>query len=359
MPSVRPRRFPLPLLLSGLAIMLLFLVAASAARGAVSIPISECLRILWHRAGFPVTASIDRQHEAVLLLIRLPRVLLALLVGAGLGISGTAMQGLMRNPLADPSLIGISSGGALAATLVFLAGDVAGGVASMKLVQYPGIFLLPAAAFLGALATTLAVYRLSHAAGRMMIAVVLLAGIAINAIANAFSALLTFFATDTQIRNVSFWKLGSLGGATWMSVAILLPCVLLPVIVLTGQGRVLNAFLLGEGEAFHLGLRVERAKRTIILMVALAAGASVAFTGIIGFVGLVVPHILRFVTGPDYRRLLPASALFGAALLLACDLVSRTLVVPAELPIGIITALGGAPFFLYLLLRNRKLRFMP
>ncbi len=355
MPHSAPKRVPLPLLLAGLLGLLALLMAASTARGAVSIPVAECVRILWHRMGFPVAVAIDPQHEAVLLLIRLPRVLLAMLVGAGLGISGAAMQGLMRNPLADPSLIGISSGGALAATLIFLAGDVA----TMKLAQYPGIFVLPAAAFLGALATTFAVYRLSHAAGRVMVAVVLLAGIAINAIANAFSALLTFFATDTQIRNVSFWKLGSLGGATWPACAIMLPCVLLPVIVLTGQGRVLNAFLLGESEAFHLGLRVERAKRLIILSVALAAGASVAFTGIIGFVGLVVPHILRFLVGPDYRRLLPASALFGAALLLACDLVSRTLVVPAELPIGIITALGGAPFFLYLLLRNRKLRLMP
>lgn len=289
----------------------------------------------------------------MLLFIRLPRILLAILVGAGLGISGTAMQGLMRNPLADPSLIGISSGGALAATLVFLMGDAA----ALRMAQYPGVFVLPAAAFLGALGTTLAVYRLSHAGGRMMISVVLLAGIAINAMANAFSALLTFFATDTQIRNVSFWKLGSLGGATWTSVAILLPCVLVPVALLCGQSRALNAFLLGESEAFHLGVRVERAKRLVILMVALAAGASVAFTGIIGFVGLVVPHILRFVMGPDYRRLLPASALLGGSILLAGDLVSRTLVAPAELPIGIITALGGAPFFLYLLLRNRQLRW--
>lgn len=346
MKASAPHRLPLPLLLIGLATLLLILAAVSITRGAVAIPLTQCLNILLHHG------PADAQQQAVLLQIRLPRILLALLVGAGLGISGTAMQGLMRNPLADPSLIGISSGGALAATLVFLAGDTA----ALKLAQYPGVFLLPAAAFGGALVTTLAVYRLSQSAGRMMIAVVLLAGIAINAMANAFSALLTFFATDSQIRNVSFWKLGSLGGATWVSVAIMLPCVLIPVAVLSGQGRALNAFLLGEGEAFHLGLPVERAKRIIILMVALAAGASVAFTGIIGFVGLVVPHILRYLAGPDYRRLLPASALAGGVLLLAGDLISRTIVVPAELPIGIITALGGAPFFLYLLLRDRRLR---
>jgi len=339
------KRLPLPVVLWSLIGLLAVLVLISATQGAVHIPVAECIRILLNRMGIGST-ELDPQQDAVLTLIRLPRIALAALVGAGLGISGTAMQGLLRNPLADPSLIGISSGGALAATLVFLLGET-------------GIFVLPAAAFLGALVTTLAVYRLSHSAGRMMIAVVLLAGIAINAMANAFSALLTFLATDTQIRNVSFWKLGSLGGATWNSVAIMLPCVLLPIAVLTLQGRALNAFLLGESEAFHLGLRVERAKRLTILMVALAAGASVAFTGIIGFVGLVVPHILRFLIGPDYRRLLPASALFGAALLLGCDLVSRTLVTPAELPIGIITALGGAPFFLYLLLRDRKLRFAP
>ena len=338
-------RLRLPAVLWGLFFTLAVLLLVSVTRGAVRIPVSECFLIVLSHCGLP-HGSIDPQHDAVLMQIRLPRICLALLVGAGLGIAGTAMQGLMRNPLADPSLIGISSGGALAATLVFLLGETS-------------VFVLPAAAFAGALITTLAVYRLSQSGGRMMIAVVLLAGIAINALANAFSALLTFFATDTQIRNVSFWKLGSLGGSSWTTVAILLPCVAIPVWVLIGQGRALNAFLLGESEAFHLGIHVERAKRLTILMVALAAGASVAFTGIIGFVGLVVPHILRFLVGPDYRRLLPASALFGAALLLICDLVSRTLVIPAELPIGIITALGGAPFFLYLLLRDRRLRFVP
>ena len=338
-------RLRLPAVLWGLFFTLAVLLLVSVTRGAVRIPVSECLSILLSHCGLS-QGSIDPQHDAVLMQIRLPRICLALLVGAGLGIAGTAMQGLMRNPLADPSLIGISSGGALAATLVFLLGETS-------------IFILPAAAFTGALITTLAVYRLSHSGGRMMIAVVLLAGIAINALANAFSALLTFFATDIQIRNVSFWKLGSLGGSSWTAVVILLPCVTIPIWLLIRQGRALNAFLLGESEAFHLGIHVERAKRLTILMVALAAGASVAFTGIIGFVGLVVPHILRFLVGPDYRRLLPASALFGAALLLICDLISRTLVTPAELPIGIITALGGAPFFLYLLLRDRGLRFVP
>ncbi len=343
---------PVPFLVF-LGLLLVGLAFFSVSQGAVPISPAECFRILARCVGFPVQ-PVDFQKQAVLLSIRLPRILLAILVGAGLGISGAAMQGLMRNPLADPSLIGISSGGALAATLVFVVGDVA----SLRFSQYPGLLALPTAAFVGALLTMIVVYRLSHIAGRLVIGVVLLAGIAINALANAFSALLTFFATDTQIRNISFWRLGSLGGATWISVGLLAPFIVVPLVLLLTQARSLNAFLLGDSEAFHLGVKVETVKRLVVIMVAMASGASVAITGIIGFVGLVVPHILRFLLGPDYRLLLPGSALLGAILLLAGDLISRTLVSPAELPIGIITALGGAPYFLYLLLRDRRYRFL-
>jgi iron complex transport system permease protein len=254
------------------------------------------------------------------------------------------MQGLFRNPLADPSLIGVSSGAMFAATAVFVIGD---------LVAAQWTSYLPAAAFAGALITTIVVYRLSKIGGQTVIATMLLAGIALNALAQAGASLMTFFATDTQIRSIAFWRLGSLGGATWRSVGLIAPFVLAPTLVLPFFSKALNAFLLGESEAFHVGINVERIKNLTILLVAMAAGASVAVTGIIAFVGLIVPHVIRLATGPDYRRLLPASAMLGAAMIVGADVLARTLVVPAELPIGIITALVGAPFFLWLLIRER------
>jgi iron complex transport system permease protein len=202
------------------------------------------------------------------------------------------------------------------------------------------------------------VYRLATIAGQTIVATLLLAGIAINALAQAFSGFLTFYATDTQIRSLTFWKLGSLGGATWTSVLVAAPFVLLPLLLFPRLARPLNALLLGESEAGHLGFDVERVKRLVVVMVALVVGVGVALTGLIGFVGLVVPHLLRLMIGPDHRALLPGSALLGASLLVGADLVARTVVAPAELPIGILTAITGAPFFLWLLLRDRKWRLI-
>ena len=322
-----------------LALLLVLLVLISLGKGAVAISPHECLEILFQRPG------VDAQKAAVLVSIRLPRIILAVLVGAGLGLSGSAMQGLFRNPLADPGLIGVSSGAMLASTAIFVLGDLAGR-------QWNDF--LPFAAFFGALLATLLVYRLARTQERTMIATMLLAGIALNALAQAGASLLTFVATDTQIRSITFWRLGSLGGATWTTIWMVAPFILLPVLVLPMFANALNAFLLGESEAYHLGIHVERAKNLIIVLVAMAAGASVAVTGIIGFVGLIVPHLLRFLVGPDHRRLLPGSALLGASLVVGADVLSRTLVAPAELPIGILTALAGAPFFLWLLLREKR-----
>ena len=264
------------------------------------------------------------------------------------------MQGLFRNPLADPSLVGISSGAALAATAVVIVGDAA----SFTLPPIFQLFAFPLAAFAGALVTTSIIYRLSTIAGQTAVATLLLAGIAINAIAQAFSGFLTFYATDTQIRNLTFWKLGSLGGGNWATVLTIVPFIVLPILLFSRLARPLNALLLGESEAGHLGFDIERVKRLTIILVALSVGASVAFTGLISFVGLVVPHLLRLTIGPDHRYLLPGSALLGAILLLAADLIARTLVAPAEMPIGVLTAITGAPFFLWLLLRDRKWRII-
>jgi iron complex transport system permease protein len=335
-----------------LIILLAIIVFLSVDKGAVEISLGQCAAIVARRLGFHLPFAFDSQQEATLLSIRLPRVVLGLMVGAALGISGTAMQGLFRNPLADPSLIGISSGAALAATIVIVVGD---------LVAFNGptlvrLMALPVAAFAGGLVTTVLVYRLATIAGQTIVATLLLAGIAINALSQAFSGLVTYFATDTQIRSITFWKLGSLGGATWNSVLIAGPFILIPIALFPILARDLNALLLGEAEAGHLGVNAERVKRLSVIFVAMAVGAAVAVSGIITFVGLVVPHVLRLILGPDHGRLLPASALLGAILLLASDLVARTLVAPAELPIGILTALIGAPFFIWLLLRDRKWR---
>lgn len=340
------------IVLVGLVVLLIAVFLISIDKGAVEISVAQCLAILGRRVGLNLPFAFTLQQEATLLDIRLPRVLLGLIVGAGLGISGAGMQGLFRNPLADPSLIGISSGSALAATFVIIVGDLV----HLSLSSSLGLFAFPAAAFAGGLITALLIYRLSTIGGQTAVATMLLAGIAVNALAQAFSGLLTFFATDTQIRSITFWRLGSLGGASWTSVAIAAPFILVPIILFPFLARALNVLLLGEAEAGHLGINIEFVKRLTVVFVALAVGAAVAVTGLIGFVGLVVPHLLRLVIGPDHRRLLPASALLGASLLLLADLIARTIVAPAELPIGILTAIVGAPFFLWLLLRDRKWR---
>lgn len=349
---VRSSRGRARLALVGLALLLAFVVFLAVDKGAVEISFLQQLAIVGHKLGLRLPWQFTVEQEATLLQIRLPRVLTGLLVGAGLGVSGAAMQGLFRNPLADPSLVGISSGAALAATATVIVGDAV----HFSLPPPAQLFAFPLMAFVGALVTSLLVYRLATIAGQTIVATLLLAGIAINALAQAFSGFLTFYATDTQIRSLTFWKLGSLGGATWTSLGTLSLFVVIPCLLFPQLARPLNALLLGESEAGHLGFDVERVKKLIVVLVSLTVGACVAFTGLIGFVGLVVPHLLRLLMGPDHRGLLPGALLLGAALLVGADLFARTAVAPAELPIGVLTAIIGAPFFLWLLLRDRKWR---
>lgn len=319
--------------------------------GAVDIAPGAVLAILADRLGLSTPWDFETRQALVLVNIRLPRVILGVVVGAGLSISGAMMQGLFRNPLADPGLIGVSSGAALGAvsTIVLLPSASAASVSQ----AVSGAVLLPLAAFTGGVLATVIVYRLATSDGRTSVATMLLAGIAINAVAGAGTGMLTFIADDDQLRDLTFWSLGSLGGATWSSLAVVGPCVLLCVAAAPLLARSLNAMLLGESEAQHLGIDTQWIKRIVIGGAALAVGASVAVAGIIGFVGLVVPHLLRLAIGPDHRVLLPGSALLGGTLLVGADLLSRVVVSPAELPIGIVTALVGGPFFLWLLLRQR------
>jgi iron complex transport system permease protein len=337
-----------PLALGALSFATVLVLVMAVGIGAVTIHPGQVFAILGHQIGIDLPWwPYEERQEVVLLAIRLPRVLLTALVGATLALSGAAVQGLFRNPLADPALIGISSGAAFAAGLAILF------AASVQIVPpWLHLVLLPMTAFVGALLATFLVYRLANDSGRTFVATMLLAGIGINSLAGAGTGLLVFVADDTELRSITFWSLGSLGAATWSALAVVSPFLLLALVRLPVLARSLNALLLGEEEARHLGIEVERLKRRIVVYVALGVGAAVSITGVIGFVGLVVPHVLRLVGGPDHRFVLPGSVLFGAVLLVAADLVSRTVVAPAELPIGIVTAFVGAPVFLWLLLRS-------
>jgi iron complex transport system permease protein len=261
------------------------------------------------------------------------------------------MQGLFRNPLADPALVGVSSGGAFAAAAAIVFTDSKLGE-SLRFMQNE---LLPLAAFAGSLATTIILYGIASRAGRTSIAIFLLAGLAIAAIANAGIGLLVFAADDRQLRDITFWLLGSLSGATWSKTTVIAPVLAIGLMACLWIARGLDVLVLGEAEAFHSGVDVERLKRIAIVLVSAMTGVAVAICGVVGFVGIVVPHLLRLVIGPAHRLLLPASALLGAILLVGADTLARTLVAPAEMPIGILTAAIGAPFFLAILLRQRGL----
>lgn len=278
--------------------------------------------------------------------IRLPRVCTAILVGAALAMAGAALQGLFRNPLADPGLIGVSSGGALGAVavIVFLPLLSVGALVTL--------WLLPIAAFFSGVAVTLVVYRIAWTGGRTEVTVMLLAGIAMNALIGAVIGTIIFMASDDQIRTFVFWSMGSLANGNWSLLGVSLLCIVPGLVLLPLFSRPLNTLLLGEAETYQLGYDIQRIKRSVILLAAGMVGAAVAISGIIAFVGLVVPHLLRVAFGPDHRLLLPASGLTGAILLLWADLGARTLMAPSELPIGILTALLGAPFFLVLLTRS-------
>jgi iron complex transport system permease protein len=322
--------------------------AAAAGVGAAGIPLDRLPAALGIAPGDPATVARD---QLVLWSIRLPRIVLAIMVGAMLAAGGTVMQGLFRNPLADPMLAGVSPGAGLASAAAIVIGDRLLAASKTTL----PFEVLPVAAIMGALITTTLLYRLATRSGRTSIATLLLAGIAIGALCNAGIGFLVFLADDRQLRDITFWLLGSLGGATWGKVAAIAPFAALTLAGLPFIARGLDLIVLGEAEAFHMGVAVERLKRIAIVLVAAATGAAVSVAGVIGFVGIVVPHLLRLVIGPGHRLLLPAALCLGAILLLIADTFARVIAAPAELPIGIVTAAIGAPFFLSLLLRQRAL----
>lgn len=300
------------------------------------------------RAVLDVWNGVNSPEALVLLKLRLPRMLLGAFVGAALALSGAMMQGLFRNALADPGLIGVSSGAALAAVATIALGNSL----AAPWVKTLGVYALPVAAFFGGLATTAVLVTLSRRSGLLAVGTLLLAGVAIAALCGALTGLLAYASDDRELRDLTLWSLGSLAGASWPKVLAVAPFAVALAVFVPTLTRALNGFLLGEAEAFHLGIDVERAKRLCILLTAAATGAAVAVAGVIGFVGIVVPHLVRILGGPDHRFVLLAAAVLGAALVLFADVVARMVVRPAELPLGIVLAAVGAPVFLHLVIRR-------
>jgi iron complex transport system permease protein len=329
--------------LAGLSVLLLAAVLLGAGIGAVRIPPADVASVIAAKFGLGMGAAVDLQTEAIVWEIRLPRVVLALLVGGGLALAGATLQAIFRNPLADPGLIGVSSGASLGAVAAIVLGFSA-----------LGSHTLPLAAFVGGLIAALFVYSFARYEGRTEVVTLLLTGLAVSAIAGAGIGYLVFRATETEVRDAVFWTLGNLGGATWTTVLSALPFIALGAVVMPASARELNLLALGEREAGHLGVETERLRVLLIAAAALTTGAAVAVAGTIGFVGLIVPHLVRLAVGPDNRIVLPASFLAGAALLIYADLAARTVAAPAELPLGVVTSLFGGPFFLWLLHRTRR-----
>lgn len=334
--------------ISGLAILAIAVAIASLFWGAYEVSISETWRLLIASIGRTKT-EVSPAVSYLLLHVRLPRVVLALIVGSTLAVSGAALQALFRNPLADPGLVGVTSG----AMLFTVVGIVISNQLAIFVSGYFNYLILTILAFSGSLLTTWLVYRLATLGSKTYVSTMLLAGVAISALAGAVTGLFTYFSSEEQLRDITFWTLGSLGSANWQEVAVLSPITLGIMFVLFRHTRAMNLFLLGEQEAAFAGVNIQKIKRVIILSTALGVGASVAACGMIGFVGLVVPHLLRLLRGTDHRWLLPASALLGGSLMVIADSIARTVIAPAELPIGVLTALIGSPFFLWLLLKSR------
>ncbi|RJQ10718.1 MAG: iron ABC transporter permease [Bacillota bacterium] len=315
--------------------------------GSVSLPPGEVLSILMSKLPWLTTdrlPSWPSSHEAIVLTLRLPRVLLAGVVGASLAVAGGAFQGLFRNPMADPYIIGVSSGAALGASLAIALGVP---------VTVTGLGGVPLAAFAGAVAAVLLVYAIARVGREVPVGNLLLSGVAVGAFLSALVSLVVVFSRN-HIEEIVFWLMGSLAGRGWTHLGAAVPYLVVGSLILLYLARDLNALLLGEEEAAHLGIDVERTKKLILGAASLLTAAAVATCGVVGFVGLVVPHIVRLMVGPDHRSLLPVSAAAGALLMILADLAARTVIRPGELPIGVVTALLGGPFFLYLLRRSRS-----
>lgn len=333
-----------------LSLVLFVSMIFSACIGALPISLQELWEIVLFKVGLISQTNVEEQKSIVFWVIRLPRVCLAVLIGAALGIAGASLQGLFRNPIADSTLIGVTSGASLFAVFVIMLSVKYFGMLN----EWVGAYGISFVAFLGAAITTFLVYQLAKFTGDGGVVTLLLCGIAINAFVGAITGLMTYLADDAQLRSITFWNLGSLGGASWTSVLSVAPFVAISVVFMPYLAKSLNLLVLGESQAGSMGVNLKVLKRKVIILATLGVGASVAVAGTIGFVGLVVPHIIRTTFGPDHKTLLIGSALAGAIVLTLADTLSRTIVAPSELPIGILTALLGTPFFIYILWEQKR-----
>ncbi len=328
----------------GLVVALVVIVLVSAGAGQLSISPFEVFGAVMHRIGLDIGPLPENQSaEIALWTVRFPRIVMAALVGAALAVAGLLMQAIFGNPLAEPGVVGVSSGAALGASATIVFGWT-----------FLGNWTIAVTAFVAGLIATFLVYLMSRANGKTEVVTLVLTGIAVNAFANAGLALMTFLGDAASREQIVFWQLGSLNGSRWDQVLIVLPLVVVGVTSSIVVARRLDLLSLGERSARHLGVNVEGLRIFVIVIVALLVGAAVAFAGVIGFVGLVIPHLMRMILGPAHRPLVIASVLGGSVLLLLADLVARTAVANADLPIGMLTALVGGPFFFWLLRRTRK-----
>lgn len=347
-PTVRPRHRTIgaPAAMAGLTALLLVSITVAVTVGPVAISPGTVWEIVAHRLGFGIHDSWTRPEENIVWAIRLPRVLLAAVVGAGLSVVGVAIQALVRNGLADPYVLGISSGASVGAALVLLLGVLSG----------LGIYALSAGAFLGALLATAVVFLVAQRGGRLSPLRLILTGVSVGYVLSALTSFLLFQSPDAeQVRSVLFWLLGSFAQARWSQLTLPAAAVLAGCVLLIARGRWLNALVMGQDTAVTLGVDVRRLGIELFLVTSLMTATVVTVSGAIGFVGLMMPHAVRLLVGADHRRVLPIAALLGASFMIWVDVVARTLVAPEELPVGIITALLGGPFFL-LLMRGGRAR---
>lgn len=332
-----------------LGVLLLLSMLAAIRTGAVGITYSDIVVSLAKVFGLHPNTRTEPIIEGVFLYIRLPRVLLCVVIGAGLSVSGALMQALFRNPIVEPGLIGTSSGAAFGAALVFVVGK-------SFFTQYSellGTFILPLSAFTFSLIATLLVYRLSSSFGKVTVTIMILVGVAINAIAASCTGFLSYIARDPQARSITFWNLGTFSGANWNSVMLVYAVTIPSIFLVLRYSKALNALLLGESEAGYLGIDTNKLKMRIIILNTLIVAVGTSAVGVIGFVGLIVPHLLRMIKGSDNRFLIIGSALLGAVIMNVADMVSRSIIAPAELPIGIVTSFVGAPVFIWILRRQK------
>ncbi|TOZ87396.1 FecCD family ABC transporter permease [Vibrio parahaemolyticus] len=338
------RRIPLSTTLITLSGFLAFIAIASITVGPMNISFTDSLRGL-----IGAHSELAPHIQLVINEIRLPRTILCMFIGAILAICGAVMQGLFRNPLAEPGIIGVSAGAALGGAFAI----VVFAEFSQNHPQLMNLAALPLFAFLGGALTTVLVYWLGTNKFGTSVTIMLLAGVAISALSGAAIGFLNFSADDQMLRDLTLWSMGSLAGANWAGIGLASVTLVVLLFWFHKKAMSLNALLLGESEARHLGVPVQKLKRQLILLSAVGVGVTVSICGAIGFIGLVIPHLGRMLAGPDHRTLLPISALLGALLLTCADMIARVLLAPAELPVGIVTALIGAPFFIYLLFQQR------